>query len=234
MSDHPTNVNHTLSVSVAENAALEWADDGWFGRLRRNRLALVGTAGIALFLSVGLFAPLIEPYPGVADTIRKLHAGGINCLVVSNKGAAAIHQSIEERGLAPFIDLIFGDQPGLPKKPDRAILTNHILPHYARLTRDQMLVVGDTETDIVFAQAAGVASCAVATIRLRIGLKRASGAHRRSPHLGGRRKSGTAVGRGSLLAARPVGLVVSPSTRARSGYEPGQHVRVLGVPRGSA
>lgn len=42
---------------------LEWADDGWIGRLRRHRLALVGTGGIALFLSVGLFAPLIEPYP---------------------------------------------------------------------------------------------------------------------------------------------------------------------------
>jgi peptide/nickel transport system permease protein len=63
MSDRPTNVNQTLSVAVAENAVLESADDGWLGRLRRNRLALVGTAGIALFLSVGLFAPLIEPYP---------------------------------------------------------------------------------------------------------------------------------------------------------------------------
>jgi len=63
MSDRPTNVSQTLSVAVAENAVLEWAHDGWLGRLRRNRLALVGTAGIALFLSVGLFAPLIEPYP---------------------------------------------------------------------------------------------------------------------------------------------------------------------------
>jgi peptide/nickel transport system permease protein len=63
MGDRPTNVNQTLSVAVAENAVLEWADDGWLDRLRRNRLALVGTAGIVLFLSVGLFAPLIEPYP---------------------------------------------------------------------------------------------------------------------------------------------------------------------------
>ena len=63
MGDRPTNVNQTLSVAVAENAVLESVDDGWLGRLRRSRLALVGTAGIALFLSVGLFAPLIEPYP---------------------------------------------------------------------------------------------------------------------------------------------------------------------------
>jgi peptide/nickel transport system permease protein len=63
MTDHPTNVNRTLAVSVAESTLLKWSDDGWLGRLRRNGLALVGAAGIALFLSIGLFAPLIEPYP---------------------------------------------------------------------------------------------------------------------------------------------------------------------------
>ena len=63
MSNHPTNVNRTLTVSVAENAVIESGDDGWLGRLRRNRLALVGAAGIALFLSVGLFAQFIVPYP---------------------------------------------------------------------------------------------------------------------------------------------------------------------------
>jgi peptide/nickel transport system permease protein len=63
MSDHPKNVNHTPAVSLAENAALDSGNDGWLGRLRRSHLALVGAAGIALFLSVGLFAPLIVPYP---------------------------------------------------------------------------------------------------------------------------------------------------------------------------
>jgi len=63
MADQSTSVNRTRSVVVAENAAHKWGDDGWLGRLRRNRPALVGTAGIALFLSVGVFAPLIEPYP---------------------------------------------------------------------------------------------------------------------------------------------------------------------------
>jgi peptide/nickel transport system permease protein len=61
MTDHPTNVNRTLAI--AESTLLKWSDDGWLGRLRRNGLALVGAAGIALFLSIGLFAPLIEPYP---------------------------------------------------------------------------------------------------------------------------------------------------------------------------
>jgi peptide/nickel transport system permease protein len=73
MGDRPGNVNQALSVAVAENAVLKSADDGWLGRLRRNRLALGGTAGIALFLSIGLFAPLIEPYPwGQFDLAHRL------------------------------------------------------------------------------------------------------------------------------------------------------------------
>jgi peptide/nickel transport system permease protein len=63
MSDHPATVNRTLAVPVADGTGLKWSGEGWLGRLRRNRLALVGAAGIALFLCIGLFAPLIEPYP---------------------------------------------------------------------------------------------------------------------------------------------------------------------------
>jgi phosphoglycolate phosphatase len=128
-------------------------------RLRGNRATLddLVRAYRRLYLVEG--APFIKPYPGVGDAIKTLHAGGIKCLVVSNKGVAAIRQSLDESGLAPFIDLVFGDQPGLPKKPDPAILADHILPRYGRITKEQMLVVGDTETDIVLAKAAAVASC---------------------------------------------------------------------------
>ncbi len=62
MSDHPTDVDHTLAVPLAEKNAVPGSGVR-FRRLRRNRLALSGAAGIVLFLGVGLFAPLIEPYP---------------------------------------------------------------------------------------------------------------------------------------------------------------------------
>jgi phosphoglycolate phosphatase len=38
-------------------------------------------------------------------------------------------------------------------------LTEYILPRYERLPREQILIVGDTATDILFAKAAGIASC---------------------------------------------------------------------------
>jgi ABC-type dipeptide/oligopeptide/nickel transport system permease subunit len=61
MSDHAGNADQARAAAVAGSRV--GGSGRWFGRLRRNRLALVGAAGIALFLGVGLFAPLIEPYP---------------------------------------------------------------------------------------------------------------------------------------------------------------------------
>ena len=76
-----------------------------------------------------------------------------------NKGIAAIRRSLDDSGLSGFMDLIFGDEPGLPKKPDPAIVLDHILPRYTDLQRTQILIVGDTEVDIRFAKSAGLASC---------------------------------------------------------------------------
>jgi phosphoglycolate phosphatase len=110
-----------------------------------------------LYLDEG--TPLLKPFPGVTDALRQLHAGGAKCLVVSNKGIAAIRRSLDESRLASWVDLVFGDEPGLPKKPDPAILTDHILPRYAQLRRERILIVGDTEIDILFAKSTGAISC---------------------------------------------------------------------------
>jgi len=111
----------------------------------------------ALYLDEG--TPLLKPFAGVRDTLHKLHANGAKCVVVSNKGIAAIRQSLDQSRLSSFVDLVFGDEPGLPNKPDPATLTNHILPRYAPRQRHQILMVGDTAIDILFAKAAGISAC---------------------------------------------------------------------------
>jgi phosphoglycolate phosphatase len=103
--------------------------------------------------------PWLRPFAGVGRTLRALHESGIKCLVVSNKGVAAIRRSLDDACMSRFVDLIFGDAPSLPHKPDPTILTDHILPRYAPLPRERILIVGDTETDIVFARAAGICAC---------------------------------------------------------------------------
>jgi phosphoglycolate phosphatase len=101
---------------------------------------------------------LLQAFPGVAETLEGLHLSGIPCAVVSNKGIDALHRSLEETGLSLLIDFVVGDQPGTPKKPDPLVVTDLIVPRF-RLHRDEMLIVGDTEVDIVFAKRTGIASC---------------------------------------------------------------------------
>lgn len=127
--------------------------------LRSDRAAL--SALIATYRAIysDEAAPLLQPFPGVAAVLQRLNARGTTCVVVSNKGIAAIRRSLDENHLSPFVDLVFGDAPGLPNKPDSTILVDHIIPHYGRLPKERILSVGDTEIDIMFARGAGIASC---------------------------------------------------------------------------
>lgn len=128
-------------------------------QLEGDRTTLEKMVGVYRRIYLAEAAPFLKPYLGVSETLQKLSGDGIKSLVISNKGSAAIHKSLDESGLSPFVDMVFGNEPNLPKKPDPAVLTGHILPHYADLLKDQILIVGDTETDILFAKAAGIASC---------------------------------------------------------------------------
>jgi phosphoglycolate phosphatase len=110
-----------------------------------------------IYLAEG--TPLLKPFSGVEKVLHQIHAAGIKCLIVSNKGVVAIRRSLDENRLTAFIDLIMGDKPGLPRKPDPALITHHILPRYPLLRRERILMVGDTEIDIQFAKAGGISCC---------------------------------------------------------------------------
>ena len=127
--------------------------------LRTERAALNEIVGTYRKIYLDEGAPLAKPFVGVRDALQDIHARGTKCVVVSNKGIAAIRQSLDQSQLGSFVDLVFGDEPGLPKKPDPAIVVDHILPRYAPLQREQILVVGDTEIDILLAKRAGIACC---------------------------------------------------------------------------
>ncbi len=104
-------------------------------------------------------APLLRPFAGTRSTLQQLHAAGVTCVIVSNKGMAAVRRSLEQHQLDCFVDWIFADELGLPTKPDPAIVTDHILPRYQNRKAAQILMVGDTESDIVFARRTGMLCC---------------------------------------------------------------------------
>jgi phosphoglycolate phosphatase len=103
--------------------------------------------------------PLVTAFPGTEVALQSLHALGATCIVVSNKGVDAIHRSLDRYSLAPFIDLVFGEQQGVPLKPHQALLTDHIASKYPHIAKARILMIGDTEVDIKFAQAGGIACC---------------------------------------------------------------------------
>jgi phosphoglycolate phosphatase len=127
--------------------------------LRRNPGALQERvkAYRTIYLDEG--TSLLKPFAGAGNVLQRLQDSSTKCIIISNKGAVAIHRSLEDNRLGAFVDLVLADEPGLPRKPDPALMTDHILPRYPRLQSRQILMVGDTETDIAFAKAGGMPCC---------------------------------------------------------------------------
>lgn len=103
--------------------------------------------------------PLIRMFAGVGDTLQRLCTLGLKCIVVSNKGFEAVQRSLDRHQLTPLVAAVFAERPGVPGKPDPALLTDHIIPQFPQIAGERMLMVGDTEADIAFATAAGIACC---------------------------------------------------------------------------
>jgi phosphoglycolate phosphatase len=103
--------------------------------------------------------PLITMFAGTDVVLQTMRAREVKCIVVSNKGAEAIDRSLDRYKLRLFIDLVFGEEPGVPFKPDPALLTDRIVPKFPQIAKARMLMIGDTEVDIRFAQAGGLGCC---------------------------------------------------------------------------
>jgi phosphoglycolate phosphatase len=99
-------------------------------------------------------------FEGACEVLRDLHREGIEVAVVSNKGEAAIVSSLKRFGLQPFVTAIIADdgREG-PKKPDPWLYTDQIRPLLSVASDQEVLVVGDTATDLIFAKRAALDVC---------------------------------------------------------------------------
>jgi ABC-type dipeptide/oligopeptide/nickel transport system permease subunit len=68
-----TAVQGRLAVRPRRSAGL-WSDA--FGRLRKNRLAILGLVIVSLFLFVGVFGPFIAPWPYQVQDLQPVFANG--------------------------------------------------------------------------------------------------------------------------------------------------------------
>ena len=93
-------------------------------------------------------------YPEVKEALSTLQQRGIKLAVVTNKLTELSEPLLQHIGLYEFFDLVVcGDTASKPK-PDPAPITL-CLEHFA-LAPEHVLMVGDSETDVLAAQAASV------------------------------------------------------------------------------
>lgn len=97
----------------------------------------------------GKLAPL---FTGVPEVLSRAKAGGVRCVVVSNKGTAAVERMVAVRGIAPLLSGVVGDAKKPATEPFE-VAAGGIL---AGTERERILMVGDTEADLRFASALGV------------------------------------------------------------------------------
>lgn len=96
---------------------------------------------------------LTKPYPGIADALSALRRAGVLLGVLSNKFDAAA-QDVIEAFFPGVFDLVRGEGPDTPRKPDPTGLLN--VAREWGLPPTQIGLVGDTGgTDIAAACAAG-------------------------------------------------------------------------------
>lgn len=95
-------------------------------------------------------------YPGVSDTLRRLHQAGKTLALVTNKPYRFVPAILAVTGLDEYFSQVLGGDSLVEKKPHPAPLlhvcaTLNIIPAHS-------IMVGDSENDVLSAKAAGMAA----------------------------------------------------------------------------
>ena len=93
-------------------------------------------------------------YDGVHEALVALRARGIRTAVASNKPHALTRRVVDQVGLGEMFDDVFGQSDLFPRKPAPDLL-RHLMDGAGAATETTILV-GDSPTDVEFANAAGV------------------------------------------------------------------------------
>jgi phosphoglycolate phosphatase len=96
-----------------------------------------------------------DAYDGVVETLRALHGQGVAVAVCTNKNEEFVRPLLEARGMLPFVDGIAGGNTLPQRKPSGEPLRH--LARQAGVGSADVLMVGDSESDMLAAHDAGVA-----------------------------------------------------------------------------
>lgn len=101
----------------------------------------------------------VKLFEGAGKLLEELPSHNIKSVLVSNKGRKGLNTLLEQLRIRAYFDLILGAEDVARNKPDPRLFTQDIVPHFDGIPKNETLVIGDTDVDIRFAKAAGLASC---------------------------------------------------------------------------
>lgn len=96
-----------------------------------------------------------KPFPGILEVLSYCKSKGVIVGVLTNK-VEDIASSLCEAHFKDFFQFICGDKPGRIRKPDPATLLSLIDQYH--LSKEEVLMIGDSEVDFQTAENAGVDS----------------------------------------------------------------------------
>lgn len=99
-----------------------------------------------------------HPFPGVVELLEEIRARGGKVGAVSNKQQAGV-DLIMAKCLPGQVDIMFGESPSVPRKPDPKGI--QLAMAHLGSTPEQTVYVGDSPSDVVAAKNAGVFSVVV-------------------------------------------------------------------------
>ncbi len=94
------------------------------------------------------------PYDGIIELLQELKSKNIPCAVVSNKFEAATKELIEKH-FKGYFHTVVGEGAGIAKKPDPAGVFE-VMKRLNITDKDEIVLVGDAETDVATAKNAGI------------------------------------------------------------------------------
>jgi phosphoglycolate phosphatase len=98
-------------------------------------------------------------FPGAEEALTAIRGMGVRIVLVSNKSHKGLLHLVEHLGIDACVDITLGVDNQSFRKPDPRLYTESIAAFLPQPHGRQVLVVGDSESDIMFAKNAGLRSC---------------------------------------------------------------------------
>jgi phosphoglycolate phosphatase len=98
--------------------------------------------------------PRTALFPGMRDCLRELADTGTGIGICSNKPQGSCEALLSDLGIDGLVSAVHGSAPGIPTKPDPTSLLRLLRELEADPARS--LYVGDSDTDVMTARAAGM------------------------------------------------------------------------------